>query len=81
MLDFVVFIALVVGFATFVTAHFALILALTFVHRPRWRGALALLLPPLAAMWGWQAGRRKTTVLWGLALLVYTVAMVIAQLD
>lgn len=81
MLDIVVFIALVVGFATFVTVHIALLVVLTFAHRPRWRGPVALLLPPLAAMWGWQVGRKKTTVLWVAALLVYAVAMVIAQLD
>jgi len=80
MLDIVVFIALVIGFASFVTIHVAL-LAVLFAHRPRWRVLAAMILPPLAPMWAWQVGRKKTTILWGAALLVYAVAMGIAQLD
>lgn len=78
MLDFAVFGLLVLGFATFVTVHVALCVALVLSHPPRWRGAVALLVPPLAAIWGWRERRRKTVVLWLFALLVYGVARIIA---
>lgn len=83
MLDFVVFGLLVLGFATFVTVHVALCVALLF-SRPttprgrRWHGAVALLIPPLAAIWGWRERRHKTVVVWLFALVVYGVARIIA---
>jgi hypothetical protein len=40
--------------ATMVTAHLALVYGL-FWRSPRWRAPVALLLPPLAAAWGFQA--------------------------
>ena len=42
---------LVLGFATLVTVHLALALRLILRERPRWRGLVALVVPPLAVIW------------------------------
>jgi hypothetical protein len=70
---------LVIGFAAFVTAHVALAGWMLVVGRPRWRGLVVLLVPPLAPLWGYQAGRRKTVFLWGGALALYTVGVILAN--
>ena len=80
MLDAVVLGMLVLGFAAFVTTHVALSLALIFSHPPRWRGLVALVVPILAPFWGWKAGRRKTTLLWGASAMIYGVGTLIANL-
>lgn len=77
MLDFVLFGMMVVAFAMFVTAHIVLIFALVFAHRPRWRGLAAMVLPPLAPMWGWQAGRTKSVAIWSIGLGLYAVARIV----
>jgi nitrate/nitrite transporter NarK len=38
---------------------------------------VALVVPPLAAWWGWRAGLRRTTLVWGAALALYTMGAVI----
>jgi len=43
-----------------------------------WRGAIALVLPPLALAWGWNAGMRTRAYAWGAALVAYAIAVAIA---
>ncbi|NUP09851.1 MAG: hypothetical protein HOW73_27710 [Polyangiaceae bacterium] len=78
MADAVLFALMVLTFAAFVTVHLVLVAALTFAHRPRWRGVAALVLPPLAAIWGWRAGRKRSVVLWGSAIVLYALVRLIA---
>jgi hypothetical protein len=66
------------AFGLFVTAHVALSAAL-FWRKPRWRGLLALIFPPLAPFWGWSAGLRVWSALWLLALLVYVAGFAAAS--
>jgi hypothetical protein len=77
--DRVVLGALVISFACWVTAHVALSFGLTLAH-PRWRGPVALVVPPLAPYWGMEAGMKRRAGLWVTALLVYALARIVAGL-
>jgi hypothetical protein len=77
VLDAAILGMLVLGFATLVTAHVALVFVLTVKHRPRWRGLAALALPPLAPLWGWQSGHKKAAGIWVGAVVVYTLGLTI----
>ena len=79
MKDIVVVSALVLAFATLVTAHVALVARLVLHERPRWRGLLALVVPPLAVLWAFRAGWRKTATVWLLAVVVWVVAWIAAH--
>ena len=77
-LDLAVFIALVGSFAVLTSTHVALAAGLC-VRRPRWRGPLALVVPPLAPYWGLRAGMRTRGMAWLAAATVYAVARVAAS--
>ncbi len=67
--------ALAAVLAALLGAHAVLLLGVA--RRLGWTRALAaLLLPPLAPFWGWQAGLRRTSFVWGAALAAYTLALV-----
>ena len=68
----------VLAFAALVTVHVALAFGL-FAQRPRWHGALALLLPPLAPYWGARQGLRGRTFAWLALALAYVTALILAQ--
>lgn len=67
--------AIVASFATLVTAHVALAAGLV-VRDPWWRGPLALIVAPLAPLWGWRERMRARSVVWIVALVVYGVAFI-----
>jgi hypothetical protein len=77
--DAVVLIALVVSFAVLVTAHVALAFGLTLA-RPRWRGPVSFVVPPLAPYWGMEAGMKRRAALWVTALVIYVLARIVAEL-
>jgi hypothetical protein len=79
MRDELVMVLLVLGFATFVTAHFALAFRLVKKARPAWRGLVAFVIPPLAPLWGFREGLRRNASIWCLALAVYVVALLIGK--
>jgi hypothetical protein len=75
-------IALAVALAVLAGAHLGLVYG---IARRGGGGALAcaraavcLLVVPLAPWWGWRAGLRRTTMVWGAALALYTVGVVVA---
>ncbi|MBX3263472.1 MAG: hypothetical protein KIS78_31140 [Labilithrix sp.] len=78
MKDTVVVALLVVAFALVITTHVALALGLA-KRQPRWRGAVALVVPPLAPYWGWQEHMRKRVALWAGGLLLYVIMLVLAS--
>lgn len=78
MRDKVVVATLILAFATFVTAHVALAARLVMRARPRWRGLVALVVPPLAPWWGVREGMRGGAAIWVGAVVVYAVARVLA---
>jgi hypothetical protein len=69
---------LVLGLATAITVHVALAGRIFLRQRPRWRGPVALVVPPLAIIWALRAGWRKIAVLWIGALALYTMALIAA---
>lgn len=72
--------ALVVSFATFVTAHFWICGRLVAGARPRWLGLVAFFVPPLAPVYGFRTGSRFPVVLWLVAVLAYAAALIAASL-
>jgi len=76
--DTALVIAIVVSFATLVTAHVALAMGL-LTRTPRIRALLALLLPPLAPYYGAREKMWIRTTVWTLALVTYVAARVAAR--
>ena len=60
-------------------AHVALVGGLA-VRRSFGRATLALLMPPLAPYWGWEAGMRKRALLWLGALAAYALGIALGSL-
>jgi hypothetical protein len=79
VLDAVLLGGLLLGFATLVLAHLALALKLT-LQPPRWRGLVALVVPPFAPLWGFRAGFSRWAWLWIASVVVYGVARVGAEI-
>jgi hypothetical protein len=77
--DAIILAGLVLGFATLVTVHVALAYRLTVRARPRWRGPVALVVPPLAVIWAFKEGWRRSAVVWLGAVLIYVIALIAAQ--
>ncbi len=78
-MDLVLLAALVGSFAILVTTHVALSFGLV-LRRPRWRGPVSLLVPPLAPYWGMEAGMKRRAALWVGAVCIYAVARIAAEL-
>ncbi len=68
--DLAVTIALSVAFAAWVTDHVALSVGL-LRRAPRWRGLVALVIAPLAPVWGFGARLRVRSVLWVVLACAY----------
>jgi len=79
-MELAIMLTLVSSFAILCSAHVALALGLTR-KKPRWKGALALLLPPLAPYWGYGAKMHLRAVLWVTAFCVYVLALVMATIQ
>lgn len=73
MRDVVVLLLMLLGLGVLITAQVRLVCVLVFFEKPRWRGLLALLLPPLAPWFGWRAGRRWNAGVWLVAAVLYAV--------
>jgi hypothetical protein len=71
--DIVAVALMVCAFATLVTAHVTLALGLAR-RLPRWRAAVAFVVPPLAPWWGWQSRMRIRAGVWIAAAVAYAMA-------
>jgi hypothetical protein len=60
-------------------AHVTLVIGL-LRRDPWWRGAVALVVPPLAPFWGYEARLRGRVTLWVVTLVVYLVTVTAAAL-
>ncbi len=78
MLDALVTVALLLGLATLITAHVALAARLALRERPRWRGLVALVVPPLGVIWALRAGWKALAAVWLGATFVYALALIVA---
>jgi hypothetical protein len=67
----------VLAFGALVTVHVALAFGLV-ARRPRWHGAVALFLPPLAPYFGARQGLRGRTFAWLTLAIAYVVALIVA---
>jgi hypothetical protein len=63
---------LLVAFAVLSTAHVTLAIGLARRH-PRFRGLLALIIPPLAPWWGWRARMPVRSASWIVAAVAYAI--------
>jgi hypothetical protein len=66
---------LLAAFALLVTMHVTLAIGL-LRRPPRWRVPVGLIVPPLAAWWGWREKMRVRSALWAIAAVVYGAALV-----
>jgi len=78
-LDLLFIFVLSSSFGLLVTAHVALVAGLC-LRAPRWRGLLALVVPPLAPYWGWEAKMRVRAGLWFGGLAVYAMSLTASAL-
>ncbi|HEY3593220.1 MAG TPA: hypothetical protein VGL13_05080 [Polyangiaceae bacterium] len=72
MRDAIVSAGVVLAFATLITVHVAIAFGLA-KQSPRWRGAAALLVPPLAPYWALRLGMMVRGAIWLGAVVVYAV--------
>ena len=77
-MDLFVTLTVILSFATLLTAHVTLVAGLV-ARRPRWRGALALVIVPLAPYWGFRERMKARAVVWTAALAIYAVALIVAR--
>lgn len=77
-MDLAVTLTVVLSFATFVTAHVALVAGLV-ARQPRWRAPLALVVVPLAAYWGFRERMRVRAAFWFAALIIYVAMLVVGH--
>lgn len=73
-------VGLLLFFASWVTVHLAIAVALLGRH-PRWRGGLGLLPPlaPLTLYWAFKERMYIRCVLWGVSCGAYTLFLVLAR--
>ncbi|MEZ4298024.1 MAG: hypothetical protein R3B70_23910 [Polyangiaceae bacterium] len=77
MKDSIVLGALLLAFATLVTVHVAIAVRLLSRKEDRWRGALSLVVPPVAPIWALQRGWRRSAVIWVSSVVVYATALIV----
>jgi hypothetical protein len=78
-LDYALLGLISVALGLHLVAHVTLVIAL--VRRdPWWHGLLALLIPPLAPYWGYEAKLRRRVTLWVTSLVVYLASVTAAAL-
>jgi len=68
----------VLGFVLLL-AHVAadLVLVAAIVRKNVLRGAIALVLPPLAVVWAWQLGAKRRVIAYGATLAAFTVVVAV----
>jgi hypothetical protein len=69
---------LAVALAAHVAAHLALLVGLAR-RRPKWRAVAALVVPPLAPMWGWTDGMTRRAYAWTFAVVAYAIGVIAAR--
>lgn len=78
MKNLIVVGTLILAFALFITAHVTIVYGLAF-RPPRWRALVALFVAPLAPYWAWRERMRIRAGVWGTALVLYVIAMIVSR--
>jgi hypothetical protein len=78
-LDLALLALLCVAVGLHLVAHVTLVIGL-LRRDPWWRGAVALVVPPLAPFWGYEARLRGRVTLWVVTLVVYLATVTAAAL-
>ena len=73
-LDFALLGVLCVAVGLHLVAHVTLVIGLLY-RKPWWHGLVALVVPPLAPFWGYEARLRRRVTLWVVTLVVYLAAV------
>jgi len=79
MKNTVVLAVLVSSLATLLLTHLTIAVKLVRQVKPRYRGLLALLVPPLAPLWAYRQRWQRLCWLWVSAVLIYATAVVVAS--
>jgi hypothetical protein len=74
MRDVIVLVGLLMGFASLVTVHVAIVFGLAF-REPKWRALVALVVPPIAPYWALRGGMRVRAGIWMGSVLLYGLAL------
>jgi len=77
--DFVLLGLLSTAVGLHIVAHVSLVMGL-LRRRPWWRGAVALVVPPLAVFWGYEARLWRRVTLSVVTLIVYVASVTAAAL-
>jgi len=77
-MDLLITLTVILSFATLLTAHVTLVAGLV-ARQPRWRGAIALGVVPLAPYWGYRERMKARAVVWAAALVIYGIALIVGQ--
>ena len=78
-MDLALYVLLCVAVGLHLVAHVTLVIGL-LKRKPWWRGLVALVVPPLAAFWGYEAELRGRVTLWVVSLAVYLASVTAAAL-
>jgi hypothetical protein len=78
-LDSALLVLLCVAVGLHLVAHVTLVIGL-LRRKPWWRGLVALVVPPLAPFWGFEARLRGRVTLWVVTLVVYLATVTTAAL-
>ena len=65
-----------ISLVVFLGAHVVSLGSLV-VRTPRYRAVVALVVPPLAPYWAWQAGHKTPVYVWGAALAAYALGVAV----
>ncbi|HYQ17189.1 MAG TPA: hypothetical protein VEQ58_15560 [Polyangiaceae bacterium] len=78
-MDFALLGLISVSVGLHLVAHVTLVIGL-LRRKPWWHGLVALVVPPLAAYWGYEAKLRGRVTLWLTTLAVYLASAIAAAL-
>jgi len=79
MRDVLLIVGLVGAFAALSTVHVAIVFGLA-QKEPRWRAAVAFVVPPLAPYWALRSGMVVRAGIWIASVVVYAATLAVAAI-
>jgi hypothetical protein len=68
--DTIAYVAMIVAFATLVTAHVTIVFGLAF-RAPKWRALASFFVPPLAPFWAYREKMHVRAIAFAAGAIVY----------